>query len=120
MRFLVDECAGPAVARWLRDQGHEVFSVFDEDRGADDDVVLQRAWDEDRILITIDKDFGDKVYREQRPHRGVILLRLDDERAANKLATLEQLLAGYADQLAGQFVVVTATKVRFARTPGQS
>lgn len=28
MRFLVDECTGPAVARWLREQSHEVFSVF--------------------------------------------------------------------------------------------
>ena len=25
MRFLVDECTGPKVAQWLRDQGHEVF-----------------------------------------------------------------------------------------------
>jgi hypothetical protein len=29
MRFLVDECAGPTVAGWLRKQGHEVFSVYD-------------------------------------------------------------------------------------------
>jgi predicted nuclease of predicted toxin-antitoxin system len=28
MRFLVDECTGPAVARWLREQGHDVFSVL--------------------------------------------------------------------------------------------
>lgn len=30
MRFLVDECTGPAVARWLEKQGFEVFSVYDE------------------------------------------------------------------------------------------
>jgi predicted nuclease of predicted toxin-antitoxin system len=46
MRFLVDECTRPTVARWLRDQGHDVFSVFDEARGA-----------EDRIFITNDKDY---------------------------------------------------------------
>ena len=34
MRFLVDECTGPAVARWLREQSHDVFSVFEEARGA--------------------------------------------------------------------------------------
>src|SRR5579872_1322935 len=27
MRFLVDECTGPAVAAWLRTEGHDVFSV---------------------------------------------------------------------------------------------
>jgi predicted nuclease of predicted toxin-antitoxin system len=29
MRFLVDECTGPQVARWLREQGHDVFSVYE-------------------------------------------------------------------------------------------
>jgi len=33
VRFLVDESTGPAVASWLRAQGHEVFSVYDEARG---------------------------------------------------------------------------------------
>ena len=33
MRFLIDECTGPAVARWLREQNHEVFSLYEEARG---------------------------------------------------------------------------------------
>ena len=37
MRFLVDECTGSKVAEWLRDENHEVFSVFDEGRGMTDD-----------------------------------------------------------------------------------
>ena len=46
MRFLVDECTGPGVARWLREQGHEVFSVYDEARGLSDDLIIQKAYDE--------------------------------------------------------------------------
>ncbi len=38
MRFLVDECTGPAVARWLRDQSHEVFSVYEGARGGPGDA----------------------------------------------------------------------------------
>jgi len=30
MRFLVDECTGPAVADWLRDRAHEAFSVYED------------------------------------------------------------------------------------------
>jgi predicted nuclease of predicted toxin-antitoxin system len=116
MRFLVDECTGPKVATWLRSQGHEIFSVFDEGRGVEDDEVIQKAYAEDWILITNDKDFGEKVYRERRPHRGVIFMRLADERAANKIEVLRRLLEGYSDRLAGKFVVVTDTRVRFART----
>lgn len=115
MRFLVDECTGPAVAEWLRTQKHEVFSVYEEARGLGDDEVIQKAHTENRILITNDKDFGEKVYRERHPHRGVVFLRLDDERAASKIETLRKLLENYAERLPGQFVVVTETRVRFAR-----
>lgn len=112
MRFIVDECTGPAVARWLRDQGHDVVSVYDEARGIDDDGVLARAVAEDRIVITNDKDFGDKVFRLGRPHRGVVLLRLEDERAANKRAALERLLAAHSAQLPDRFTVVTERTIR--------
>jgi len=39
MRFLVDECTGPSVAAWLRDHNHDVFSVFDQARGMDDNEI---------------------------------------------------------------------------------
>ena len=69
----------PAVARWLKSRGHEVFSVFDDARGLDDNDVIGKAHAENWILVTNDKDFGEKVHREQFPHRGLVLLRLDDE-----------------------------------------
>lgn len=115
MRFLVDECAGSKVADWLREQQHEVFSVFDEARGAEDDVILDKAFAENWILITADKDFGDMVYRQRLPHRGVIFMRLDDQRAVAKITVLKSLLETYSEQLVDHFVVVTETKVRFAR-----
>jgi predicted nuclease of predicted toxin-antitoxin system len=111
----VDECAGPKVGRWLRERGHEVFSVYDEARGMKDDDIIEKASIESWILITNDKDFGEKVHKERRPHKGVVFLRLGDERAANKIETLRQLLEGYGNRLADHFVVVTETRVRFAR-----
>ena len=68
MRFVVDECTGPAVARWLREHEHDVFSVYEEARGMDDRDVVQKAFAENRILITNDKDFGERICREHRPH----------------------------------------------------
>jgi len=79
-----------------------------------DDEVINRAFSENRILVSNDKDFGEKVYREQRPHRGLVLLRLEDERAETKIAVMRQLLDNHAERLADQFVVVTETTVRFA------
>lgn len=70
MHSLVDESTGPAVAKWLQEQGHEVFSVYDEASGMDDDDITQKAFTENRILMTNDKDFGEKIYRERFPHKG--------------------------------------------------
>ncbi len=77
MRFLVDECTGPNAADWLLLQGHEVFSAHKQSRGASDEFLIRKAFAENWILITNDKDFGEKVYRERLPHRGVIFLRLE-------------------------------------------
>ncbi len=114
MRFLVDECTGPAVAAWLQVQGHDVFSIFEKARGINDEDIIQKAVRESWILITNDKDFGDKVYRDGRLHKGIILLRLEDERSASKIQALSHLLENYLERLANSFVVVTETKVRFA------
>jgi len=115
MRFLVDECTGQAVAEWLRNQNHEVFSVFEEARGMGDDDIIQKAHEENCVLITNDKDFGEKVYRDGRLHKGVILLRLDDERSSSKIQVLSRLLQKYPERLSDTFVVVTEKQVRFAR-----
>ncbi|PKP38372.1 MAG: hypothetical protein CVT98_05125 [Bacteroidetes bacterium HGW-Bacteroidetes-15] len=119
MRFIVDECTGPVVARWLLEQKQEVFSIYEEARGLDDENILQKAVAEDYILITNDKDFGELVFRDKKPHRRVILLRLDDERAVNKIRVLKILLERYADKINNNFVVVTDTAVRITRVKGQ-
>ena len=117
MRFLVDECAGPALAQWLLEQGHEVFSVFDEARGAADADLLSKAHDEGWILITADRDFGERIFRDGMAHQGVIFMRLVDHRAANKIAVMQRLLASHGGRIAGRFVVVSESAVRIAGEP---
>jgi predicted nuclease of predicted toxin-antitoxin system len=100
MRFLVDECTGSRVANWLREEGHQVFSVYDQARGISDNVIINKA-------------FGEKVYRENRPHKGIIFLRLQDERSTNKINVLQRLLSRYHQRIPDNFVVVTEKQVRF-------
>ncbi len=65
--------------------------------------------------MTNDKGFGERVFRERRTHAGVILLRLDDERAASKIDAMRRLLSTYSHRLLpGTYVVVTDRRVRFA------
>jgi len=86
-------------------------SVYEARRGETDGEVLRAAVVEDRILITNDKDFGEMIFREGREHRGVVLLRLQDERAENKRRVLESLLKSGTD-LASRFTVATESGIR--------
>ena len=101
--------------RWLSGQAHDVFSVFDHAAGADDIFVLKKAHSEQRILITNDKDFGEMIFRQGLPHCGVVLMRLDDERASVRVAVIRRLLAQYSGHLRDNFIVVTEETVRIAK-----
>jgi predicted nuclease of predicted toxin-antitoxin system len=114
MRFLIDECTGPAVAKWLRSQGHDVASIFEEARGITDDQIIIKALEERRILLTNDKDFGEMVFKRKVLHFGIVLLRLRDERSAVKINVLKKLLNDYTNNIPGHFVIVTEHQVRFA------
>ena len=111
MRFVVDECTGSRVARWLRDRGYEIFSVYEEARGSDDYSIIRKACEENWILITNDKDFGEKVFRGRHPHHGIVFLRLADNRANNKIEVLSKLPDTYSARIVDQFVVVTESRV---------
>ena len=77
--------------------------------------VIAKAGAEAWILITNDKDFGEKVFREKHVHSGVVLLRLQDETAPSKVGVLQRLLGLYGNRLSGAYVVVSETQVRFAK-----
>jgi predicted nuclease of predicted toxin-antitoxin system len=78
-------------------------------------LQLNFDWPFNRILITNDKDFGEKVYRQGYNHVGIILLRLVNERSSNKIAVLKQFLESYSNQIDNNFIVVNEGQVRFAK-----
>jgi predicted nuclease of predicted toxin-antitoxin system len=112
MRFLIDECTGTSVADWLKSEKHEVFSVFEQWRGVSDDEIIEKCQNEDYILITSDKDFGEMVFRNQKVHNGIILLRCEPNIFKKRIEVLNKLIQNYSDSLQNNFVVVTNDKVR--------
>lgn len=115
MKFFVDECVGPTVAQWLKQNNYDVISSYDDLLGLDDNSVLKKALLETRIIITCDKDFGEMIFKSKMQHCGVILLRLIDERPSKKIMMLDNILKNYAQELFGNFVVVTETTVRISK-----
>ena len=113
MRFLVDRCAGRRAAEWLRSQGHDVVET--RERGADpgDEVVLEWAASEERILITMDKDFGALIFARGAAHAGVI--RLPHVRSHERIALLESIFARHGDdELKGAIVTVRGSRIRIS------
>lgn len=104
----------------LRADGHDVASVAESLSGLPDDRVLSIAFEQQRLLLTEDRDFGELVYRLKLPTHGVIYLRFAVEDRAAKVPRLRWLLDELADHLPGSFAVLDADRTRLrplARQP---
>jgi len=117
MRFIVDECTGTAVAEHLREGGHNVAVVAETMSQAQDHTILNKAVNEKRILITNDKDFGELIFRRGFSHHGVLLLRLQDDSAANRVRVVKAVLDQYGDLLETTFLVASERQVRIRYLP---
>jgi len=75
-RLLADENMPSDVVAALRSDGHDVAWIREVAPAADDNAVLARASAEDRLLLTLDKDFGELAFRlGSVAAPGIILLR---------------------------------------------
>ena len=84
MRWLADECVSPDILARLRRMGHDVDHILELDRGADDDSISIRAREQNRLLLTEDNDFGERVFRRGELIPGVVFLRIESEEPALK------------------------------------
>lgn len=112
MKFLADECCDLSMVNRLREEGYDVDYIQEKKRGTSDSNVLLNAWQEKRVLITEDKDFGELVYRLKKPAYGIILLRFDPLEQEEKILRVIQLVNHYQSRLKGNFLVLDSEKVR--------
>lgn len=98
MQFLVDECTGAAVTEILRDRGFDVLDAQESGPGTEDVDWLNLAVNENRVLITDDKDFGEAVYRDHLPHAGIVLLRLSKSTSTTRVEAVERVLINTASR----------------------
>ena len=71
MRFLVDRCAGRRLAAWLLDRGHDVLEARALGPDPGDKALLEHAEAEDRILVTLDTDYGELICLQGVRHAGL-------------------------------------------------
>ena len=114
MNFLVDRCAGRRLTQWLQSQGHDALDARELGPDPEDRALLERAVSENRILITMDKDFGELIHLHGRPHTG--LIRLPEVRMAQRITLVEDLILNHRQALEERAIItVTNSRIRISR-----
>ena len=120
MKFLIDNNLSPLVADALKAAGHDAVHLRDLGmQAATDDVVLEHARADERILVSADTDFGGLLARSGASTPSVILIRrLAGRRAAEHAAIILANLDQVAEDLAaGAIVVLHEDSLRVRRLP---
>jgi len=115
LKFLVDAGVSRRVEKWLFDHGYDTKNVRDIDPRMSDKEILKIAVSERRMVITMDKDFGELVYNSGLLHGGVLLLRLEEAKADEKVKVIREILEKYADNLLNKFCVFKDGKLRIRK-----
>ncbi|NJD37879.1 MAG: hypothetical protein FIA89_06090 [Geobacter sp.] len=113
MRLLADVNVERRIVLFLRSMGHDVLWVPEYDCRLTDEQLLKLAFEEQRILITNDKDFGTLVFLQKKAAYGIILFRIDDHNVRIKITILKNMLLRYQDKFTGHFVTIGRKRIRF-------
>jgi predicted nuclease of predicted toxin-antitoxin system len=112
VRWIVDECVDAALALQLSENGHDVLYMADVAPRAADPEVIRRAHNENRVLLTEDKDFGELVFRQAKPVPGIVLIRIAPSRRSLKPARLQAALDHFGTTLFGRYIVIEEARYR--------
>ncbi len=120
MKLKLDENLPHDLADHLAGRGHVVNAFPDEARGADDAAVLSAASGEDRVLLTLDRGFGDVRAYPPGSHPGIVVLRPTSQDPETIIGLVGRILGlGELDDLQGSFVVVEPERIRVRRPDSQ-
>lgn len=112
VKFVLDVGVGNKAKDYLLGQGFDVISILDLDPSMPDSDILSIAEKDGRMVITMDKDFGELVFRSSRRHSGVLLLRLEDATGEEKVSVLRWILDNFTDQIEKRFCVFQNGRLR--------
>ena len=119
MKFLANMGISNRTTAWLRQKGHDAIHLRDQGlRELPDEEILSKARSENRIVLTMDLDFGYLLALSGDRTPRVILFRLSDERSENVNEKLDQALTQFGNDLElGPIVSVGDDAIRARRLP---
>jgi len=119
VKFLADMGISQSTVRVLRDRGHEVISLREQELGRMSDVtILDKARAEECIVLTFDLDFGDLLATNIESLPSVVIFRLRNQSPPSVTSRLLEVISSCRDDLsAGAIVIVEDPRYRVRRLP---
>ena len=115
MKIVADECVDKEIVQRLRKDEHEVSYVAELSPGILDEDVLILADNDNTLLLTADKDFGELIFRQGLVKRGILLYRLTGLTKLEKAEIISLAIGDHADELLHSFSVLTENSIRIRR-----
>lgn len=121
MKFLTNMCMSVRTVQWLRQKGYDAVHLREEGlQRLPDEKVIAKAFAEQRVVLTMDLDFGYLLAISKASLPSVVIFRLEDKRSERVNERLSEVLKFCLDDLlAGAIVVVMETAIRVRRLPIQ-
>ncbi len=118
MKFLTDENIAKSVVNSLRKAGFNVKDIKEENfQGTSDKDILNLADNENRVIITHDKDFGNILYSTKIQHKGIILIRLKNQSPANTTKILLNILnSDIKDKINNNLTIISENQIIIHKT----
>jgi predicted nuclease of predicted toxin-antitoxin system len=118
LRLLANENIPRLLIEQLRQRSHDVRWIREDRRGISDPAVLADAMAEHRILLTIDKDFGEFVFRHGLAAScGIVLLRVTSSSQAEFAGLVTPILDANEARWVGHFSVISNKRIRVVALP---
>jgi predicted nuclease of predicted toxin-antitoxin system len=119
VKFLIDMPLSPELAVWLRQQGHEANRAVELGMAfASDAEILERACQEQRVVVTADLDYPRLLAFTQIENVGLILFRngnYSEQESLDRLKSVFQIIP--AEELLHSIVVIEKGRIRQRRLP---
>jgi len=109
LQFLLDENVDVRIAKFLRDQGYEVFFCT---KGTKNGEVIATAKKHKAVLVTLDRDFANPDIYPPAKTSGIVVLQTHPPTLENLTRALQLLLTDvkYSD-LAGKLYLASLTNI---------
>ena len=117
MKLLLDSCVWGGALREFEEAGYDAVWSGNWFKDPGDEEIIAYAYREERILITLDKDFGELAIVHSKPHHGII--RLVNFSAREQASICISILSLYEEELKSG-AIITAEPWRVRIRPGSN